>query len=131
MLRAHPDEIQDRSMATRVLVVDDDPDWREYLHLTLSELGYQVDQAASGKEALEALDRHAYAVLLLDHYMPGMSGEEVMKRMRPPGPRVVLVTNAPADDVSRALSSGPFYYLPKDASPDQLQLLLSSLVLPT
>ncbi|HEY8208287.1 MAG TPA: response regulator [Myxococcaceae bacterium] len=130
MLRAHTDEIQDRSMAIRVLVVDDDPDWREYLRLTLSELGYEVDLASSGAEALAALDRHAYAVLLLDHYMPGMSGEEVMRRMHSPAPRVVLVTNARADEVSRALSSGPFYYLPKDASADQLQLLLSSLVLP-
>lgn len=130
MLRDNPDILQDPAMTTRVLVVDDDPDWREYLRLTLSELGYEVDQASSGAEALAALERERYAVLLLDHYMPGMSGEEVMRRMRPPAPRVVLVTNARADDVSRALSSGPFYYLPKDASPGQLQLLLSSLVLP-
>jgi DNA-binding NarL/FixJ family response regulator len=43
---------------------------------------------------------------------------------------VVLVTNARADDVSSALSRGPLYYLPKDASQGQLKLLLSSLVLP-
>ena len=117
-------------MAVRVLVVDDDADWREYLRESLTELGYQVDEAASGKEALEALKRSSYEVLLLDHYMPGMTGEDVMRKLPAPGPRVVLVTNARADDVSRALSSGPFYYLPKDASQGQLQLLLSSLVMP-
>jgi len=114
---------------TRVLVVDDDADWREYLRLSLTELGYQVDEASTGLEALAALERSSYAVLLLDHYMPGMSGEEVVRRLPSPGPKVVLVTNARADDVSAALSSGPFYYLPKDASPEQLKLLLSSLVI--
>lgn len=115
-------------MPVRVLVVDDDADWREYLRLSLTELGYQVDEASSGAEALAALQKSRYGVLLLDHYMPGMSGEEVMRKLRPPGPAVVLVTNARADEVAPALSSGPFYYLPKDASQDQLQLLLSSLV---
>lgn len=116
-------------MAPRVLVVDDDADWREYLRLSLHDLGYEVDEAGSGPEALAALERTPYAVLLLDHYMPGMSGEEVMKKLPAPGPKVVLVTNARADEVSSALSSGPFYYLPKDASPGQLELLLSSLVM--
>ena len=115
-------------MPTRVLVVDDDADWREYLRESLTDMGYQVDEASSGAEALAALQRSSYGVLLLDHYMPGMSGEEVVRKLPPTGPAVVLVTNARADEVSSALSSGPFYYLPKDASPDQLQLLLSSLV---
>ncbi|HVE87752.1 MAG TPA: response regulator [Myxococcales bacterium] len=115
-------------MTKRVLVVDDDADWREYLRQSLVDLGYEVDEAGSGAEALAALQRSHYSVLLLDHYMPGMNGEEVVKKLPAPGPSVVLVTNARADDVSRALSSGPFYYLPKDASPGQLELLLSSLV---
>ncbi|HEY8211523.1 MAG TPA: response regulator [Myxococcaceae bacterium] len=117
-------------MAARVLVVDDDADWREYLRLSLTELGYEVDEAASGAEALEALQRDDYDVLLLDHYMPGMNGEEVVRKLPPAGPAVVLVTNARADDVSSALSRGPLYYLPKEASQGQLQLLLSSLVMP-
>jgi len=116
-------------MAVRVLVVDDDPDWREYLRLSLTELGYEVDEAASGAEALAALRKNAYAVLLLDHNMPGMSGEDVVRQLPAAGPSVVLVTNARADEVSSALSRGPFYYLPKDASQGQLQLLLSSLVM--
>ena len=115
-------------MPVRVLVVDDDADWREYLRLSLTDMGYQVDEAASGAEALTALARSSYGVLLLDHNMPGMSGEEVIRKLRPPDPAVVLVTNARADEVAPALSHGPFYYLPKDASQDQLQLLLSSLV---
>ena len=44
-------------MPTRVLVVDDDADWREYLRLSLTDLGYQVDEASSGAEALAALQR--------------------------------------------------------------------------
>jgi len=118
------------AMAVRVLVVDDDADWREYLRQSLTELGYEVDEASSGPEALKALKESTYSVLLLDHYMPGMNGEEVVRKLPAPQPRVVLVTNARPGDVSNALSSGPFYYLPKDASQDQLQLMLSSLVMP-
>src|SRR5205823_4666799 len=114
---------------TRVLVVDDDPDWREYLRWSLTDLGYEVDEAASGPEALAQLQREPYSVVLLDHYMPGMSGEEVARRVSAHGPKVVLVTNAAADEVSGALATGALYFLPKDASPGQLQLLLSSLVL--
>ena len=129
MMHRRPSGAQAPSASARILVVDDEADWREYLRKSLTDLGYQVDEASTGMEALAALDRSSYAVLLLDHYMPGMSGEEVVRRLPPSGPKVVLVTNAPADEVSAALSSGPFYYLPKDASPEQLKLLLSSLVM--
>src|SRR4029079_4478838 len=91
----HPIGAGSRHMAEgdpkRVLVVDDDPDWREYLRWSLSDLGYEVDEAASGTEALAALARERYSVVLLDHYMPGMSGEEVAKKLPPNGPKIVLV----------------------------------------
>src|SRR3954464_2844423 len=99
---------------SRVLVVDDDPDWREYLRWSLTALCYDVDEAANGPEALAAMEKATYGVVLLDHYMPGMNGEEVARKLTQPGPKVVLVTNASAGEVSGALSAGPLYYLPKD-----------------
>lgn len=113
----------------RVLLVDDDPDWREYLRLSLVELGYRVDEAEDGRQALRALDRIRYDVVVLDHYMPGMSGEEVARHLPTPAPKVVMLTNAGAEEVSSALGRGAVYYLPKSASQGELQLLLRSLVL--
>jgi CheY-like chemotaxis protein len=114
--------------ARKVLVVDDDADWREFLKLCLEDLGYEAVEAADGQEALESLSRNRYKVVLLDLNMPGMSGLEVVERMpRNTKPRIVFLTSAAAQDVGNALMSGPHYYLPKGASRDQLSLLLQSL----
>lgn len=114
--------------AHRVLVVDDDADWREFLKVCLEDLGYEAIEASDGQEALDSLAREQYGVMLLDLNMPGMSGLEVVERMpRNTRPRIVFLTSAAAQDVGNALLSGPHYYLPKGASRDQLSLLLQSL----
>src|SRR5262245_1001537 len=98
----------------KVLVVDDDADWREFLRLSLAELGYEAIEASDGQEALNSLARERYGVVLLDLNMPGMSGLEVVQRMpRNTKPRIVFLTSAAAQDVGSALRSGPHYYLPK------------------
>ena len=113
----------------KVLVVDDDADWREFLRLCLEDLGYEAIEAANGQEALDSLARQRYGVMLLDLNMPGMDGREVLKKMPRNGtpPRVVFITGAAAHEVGGALRTGPHYYLPKGASRDQLSLLLQSL----
>jgi len=112
----------------KVLVVDDDADWREFLRLCLEDLGYEAIEAADGQEALDSLSRERCGVVLLDLNMPGMSGLEVVERLpRHTKPRIVFLTSAAAQDVGNALMSGPHYYLPKGASRDQLSLLLQSL----
>lgn len=113
----------------KVLVVDDDADWREFLKLCLEDLGYEAIEAANGQEALDSLAQQHYGVMLLDVGMPGMDGFEVLERMprNGPPPRVVLLTGKEAHEVGPALRTGPYYYLPKGASRDQLSLLLQSL----
>lgn len=111
----------------RVLIVDDDPDWREFLRMALADLGYEAIEAADGEQALAALDRESVDVVLLDLNMPGMRGEEVVARIPQDGPQVVFLTGAGADVVGSALLSGPHYYLPKGASRGELSLLLDSL----
>lgn len=114
----------------KVLVVDDDADWREFLRVSLEDLGYEATEAADGQEALDSLQRgERFGVMLLDLNMPGMSGLEVVERLPRASviPRIVFLTSAAAQDVGSALMSGPHYYLPKGASRDQLSLLLQSL----
>jgi CheY-like chemotaxis protein len=113
----------------KVLVVDDDADWREYLRLCLEELGYETAEAADGEQALQSLARERPSVLLLDLHMPGMDGFQVLERLPRDAPRVVLLTSAAPSEASMALGSGPHYYLPKGASREELRLLLSSLAL--
>jgi CheY-like chemotaxis protein len=54
-----------------VLVVDDDPSWRQMLSLELEELGYEPIQAADGAECLRLLEVVDCSVILLDLRMPG------------------------------------------------------------
>jgi CheY-like chemotaxis protein len=111
----------------KVLVVDDDSEWRNFLRSCLDDLGYTTIEASSGPEALECLARESPAVMLLDMRMPGMSGEEVLRRLPENAPRIVVVTAATADEASSALRTGPHYYLPKGATREELALLLESL----
>lgn len=110
-----------------VLVVDDDPEWRELLRHCLEEMGYQVCEARNGQQALRFLTDNPCDILLLDFYMPDMTGLEVLERLKEPHPKVVLLTAAEVDSVSPALSKGAHYYLPKGATAEQLSLMMESL----
>lgn len=111
----------------RVLVVDDDATWREYLLAELKGLGYAGKEASTGAEALEHLAQEPFSVMLLDLHMPGMGGEEVVKRLPQGSPPVVLMTSSPASEAGQVLRQGAHYYLPKGATPEQLLLILQSL----
>jgi CheY-like chemotaxis protein len=111
----------------RILVVDDDPDWREFLGVALEELGYDVCGVSDGAQALSRLSEGSFVAVLLDLNMPGMSGHEVARRLPPDAPAVIFVTSSTADQASAALADGPHYYLPKGAGPSELSLLLSAL----
>ena len=80
-----------------ILVVDDDPGIRELIELTLSDEGYEVITAANGAAALEMVNRHPPAMILLDMRMPVMDGWEFAQSYRRnPGPHapIVVVTAA-------------------------------------
>jgi two-component system, chemotaxis family, chemotaxis protein CheY len=111
----------------RILIVDDDTDWREFLRIALEDLGYEGVEASNGEEALEWMKREQFPIVLLDIRMPGLSGKDVIARMPRPLPRIVLLTSAAADELGDALSERPCYYLPKDAGADALSLIVHSL----
>jgi CheY-like chemotaxis protein len=116
-----------RRVNGRILIVDDDHDWRQFVRYALEDLGYEGVEAASGDEALALMQREHFPIVLLDVRIPGLSGTEVIARMPEPTPRVVLLTSAPAEQVRDILSNHPCYYLPKDAGPDALTLIIRSL----
>ncbi|MEK6549043.1 MAG: response regulator [Nitrospirota bacterium] len=65
-----------------ILVVDDEPQIRDVLAQSLTRLGYRVRAASNGPEALASVEQEKPALVILDMYMPGMNGNEVLKRLR-------------------------------------------------
>jgi CheY-like chemotaxis protein len=70
------------STSERLLLVDDDADVREIVARVLSELGYEVREAASGERALAVLGEYTPDLLIVDFAMPGMNGAEVVMAAR-------------------------------------------------
>ena len=116
----------------QALVVDDSQAVRDLLTDHLGQLGFQVQQAADGLEALARLAQMPrFAIVLLDWAMPGMDGLEVLRRMRSDGrftevPVVMVTTEAELPNISDALDAGASEYLMK---PFDAQSLLEKLLL--
>lgn len=67
----------------KILHVDDDRDIRALAHIALAEIGdFDVRQCSSGADALSALEDFAADLILLDAMMPGLSGEDTLKKMQ-------------------------------------------------
>jgi len=87
----------------RILVVDDDPDLREFLRLMLTSMGFEVTSAANGQEAFDVMEGHDPDLILLDMKMPVMNGWEFCRAIegRDARPPIVVLTAAP-DPACRA-----------------------------
>jgi CheY-like chemotaxis protein len=75
---------------TRVLVVDDERDIRLVASMSLSRAGFEVEEAASGDEALD-LDADAFDAIVLDQRMPGLTGLDTAQALIERGYRGALV----------------------------------------
>ena len=115
---------------SRVLVVDDDESTRRYLAALLSGQGYDVAVASTGEEALRVVSEAPRpAVMVLDLLLPGLSGPEVLERMRLsqcPVPVVVLSTVAQLKSVVEAVKRGASDYLTKPFEEHELELAIQN-----
>ncbi|MCE5309033.1 MAG: response regulator transcription factor [Acidobacteriales bacterium] len=106
----------------RILVVDDEPQIRRVLKSALSGQGYEVFDARTGEEALQAFRERRFDLLLLDVNMPGMSGLETCRQIRPTSDVAIImltVRDAEQDKVD-ALDAGADDYITKPFSTPEL-----------
>jgi signal transduction histidine kinase/CheY-like chemotaxis protein len=118
----------------RVLVVDDEPDAREVAATVLERCGAQVTVAASASQALEALQRTRFDVLVSDVGMPEEDGYSLMRRIRGLAtqrggavPAVALTAYAGEQDRLRSLEAGFQTHLSKPMQPAELVAVVASL----
>ena len=110
----------------RLLGVDDEPRVREMIEFRLRQYGYDVLQAADGREALTVARKEQPDLVLLDVMMPELDGFQVCSRLKQHEatehiPVVMLTAKAEAKDVTRAFNSGAVDYVVKPYDPVVLQ----------
>ncbi len=101
--------------STRVLVVEDDPSYREALGVALRNEGFDVELTASALEGLDCFSSRPPDIVLLDMVLPGMSGIEVCRRMQSISSVPVIMTSAfdTELDMVRGLELGASDFLTK------------------
>ncbi len=110
----------------RVLVAEDSPTNQLVLGAMLQGTGYQLDFVADGEEAVEAVARMHYDLVLMDVQMPGLDGVEATRLIRNDHPDkarlpiLALTANAMKGDRERYLAAGMCDYLPKPVNKAQL-----------
>lgn len=110
-----------------VLVVEDNDLERQITADTLREEGFTVEEAPTGKRALECLALSQFDVVLTDLMMPGMTGDELLAKIRPiyPGTQVVLLTaHGTIESAVQAMKNGAFYYLTKPTDRETLVMTI-------
>jgi CheY-like chemotaxis protein len=117
-----------------VLVVDDEPAIRALLSDVLADLGYLVETAVHGADALEKLARQSFQAILLDMMMPVMDGREFLGRLRQApaaaSPPVLVLSAAPADLLRSMRDLGAAACLEKPFEIDTLLDALSTVLAP-
>jgi two-component system nitrogen regulation response regulator NtrX len=99
-----------------ILIVDDEPNVRAPLAHALSLEGYRIREASSGQEALRRLEQASYDLMILDMYMPGIGGVEVMQQARqryPTLPIIILTGKATLESAITAVKVHAADYLLK------------------
>jgi two-component system nitrogen regulation response regulator NtrX len=124
-------------MTTTVFIVDDERNIRRTVRMVLEGEGYTVEEASSGEEALARMPDIAPDVILLDVQLPGISGHEVLERLRKlpadtpadarpaPEPVVIMISgHGTLADAVRATKAGAYDFLEKPLDRERMMLTL-------
>lgn len=114
---------------TSILIVDDELSMREFLKILLEKEGYKVAVVADGNQALKAAAAHSYDLVVSDIRMPGMTGLELLAKLKEAHPEiaVIMITAfASPDDAVTAMKNGAFDYITKPFNVDEIKGIIRS-----
>ena len=110
-----------------ILIVDDEKNIREGLSKALTLSGYQTLMAETGSEAVRVLERDAVDLVISDLRMPGLSGEQLLRRVvsaYPAIPVIILTGHGTIESAVTAMHAGAYDFLTKPVNLDRLELLV-------
>jgi two-component system response regulator PilR (NtrC family) len=114
-------------METNILVVDDERSMREFLSILLEREGYGTDKAEDAEQALRLLDTGVYDLVISDVSMPGLSGLDLLERIKlvTPETAVLLITAfSTAEQAVEAMKLGAYDYIPKPFKVEEIKVLV-------
>jgi DNA-binding NtrC family response regulator len=112
----------------RILVVDDEEHLRRVTQLKLQHAGYEVTTASDGAQALEILSKHPQDLVLTDLKMPGLSGIELLQKIKEEYLEVVVIVVTAYGTIESAVEAmrmGAYDYIIKPVNADALNLIVS------
>ncbi len=112
----------------RILVVDDEENLRRVTQLKLQQAGYEAMTASDGAQALEVLSKHPQDLVLTDLKMPGMSGIELLQKIKEEYLEVVVIVVTAYGTIESAVEAmrlGAYDYIIKPVNADALKLIVS------
>ncbi len=115
------------SRKIRVLVVDDDEVLRGLIADQIARMGFDSSRAASGEEALDAISKRDFDVVLLDIRMPGLSGLDTLREVRKledPPEVIMLTADTSLGTGIEAMRLGAYDYLTKPATLDEIEAVV-------
>ncbi|HUI67232.1 MAG TPA: sigma-54 dependent transcriptional regulator [Nitrospirota bacterium] len=110
-----------------ILLIDDDDSLRRVMEFSLTEAGYRVQTAASGEAGLVLFERGVFDAVITDITMPGISGMEVLAKIRERDgglPVIVITAYGTIESAVEAMKQGAFDYITKPFNRDELRLTL-------
>jgi two-component system, NtrC family, response regulator AtoC len=114
-------------MLFKILVVDDEPILRDSLEVALKTSGYEVLTARTGEEGLERFKKENPDLVLLDHWLPGINGDEVLRRIKEEDSNIPIIIMTAQGSIEMAVSSmkmGAFDFLVKPFELEQVEDLI-------
>lgn len=112
----------------KILIVDDEKGIREIFSLLLEERGHTVREASSGEEALTIIPLFSPDLLLLDMNLPGISGIDLLERVKRESPKTSVIIMTAFGSIRSAVEAtrlGAYDYLEKPVDNDELLLLIA------
>ena len=116
-------KIKDENMRSTILVVDDEPYFRQLIRDILEKESYEIVEASSSKEVEALINRYQFSAVLTDYAMPDVSGQDVLlliKRLQPDLPVLIVSSHHDFDAVRQVFRDGALDYLVKPFSDKEL-----------